>query len=146
MVDRKKAVEAIQKAVATANFDKIAFKVEEIKAESVDVNKIYEELIAPAKDAEYKYEDGEVKIVDEKVKVIVDKQKLKQAFESDAEGVTITVETEVPEVTAVQLKEMREKHGILYVLENVCKLDANGTLAKLILSKVEEIKKWGWIQ
>lgn len=47
---------------------------------------------------------------------------------------------------AVQLKEMREKHGILYVLENVCKLDANGTLAKLILSKVEEIKKWGWIQ
>lgn len=47
---------------------------------------------------------------------------------------------------AVQLKEMREKHGVLYVLENVCKLDVNGTLAKLILSKVEEIKKWGWIQ
>ena len=46
---------------------------------------------------------------------------------------------------AVQLKEMREQHGIPYVLENVCKLDSNGTLAKLILDKVEEIKKWGWI-
>ena len=47
---------------------------------------------------------------------------------------------------AVQLKKMREQHGIPYVLENVCKLDIGGTLAKLVLSKVEEIKKWGWIQ
>ncbi len=106
MVDRKKAMAEIQKAVATANFDKISFKVEEIKAEAVDINKLYEELIAPAKDAEYKYEDGEVKIVDEKVKVIVDKQKIKQAFESDTEGMTLTVETEAPKVTAAQLKEM----------------------------------------
>ena len=96
----------IQKAVATAKFDKISFKLEEIKAEAFDINKLYEELIAPAKDAEYKYEDGEVKIVDEKVKVIVDKQKIKQAFESDTEGMTLTVETEVPKVTAAQLKEM----------------------------------------
>lgn len=106
MVDRKKAAEAIRKAVATAEFDKISFAVEEIKAETVDINKIYEDLIAPAKDAEYKYENGEVKIVDEKVKVIVDKQKIKQALESDAEGMTLTVETEVPKVTAAQLKKM----------------------------------------
>ncbi len=105
-VDRKKAIAGIQKAVATAKFDKILLAVEEIKAEKVDVNKIYEELVAPAKDAEYKYENGEVKIVDEKVKVIVDKQKIQQAFEGDTEGMTLTVETETPKMTAAQLKEM----------------------------------------
>ncbi len=47
---------------------------------------------------------------------------------------------------AVQLKKMREENGIPYILENVCKIDKDGTLAKLILEKVACIKEWGWIQ
>ncbi len=105
-VDRQKALAAVKKAVVSGGAAKVSLAVEEIKAEKVDADKLYDELIAPAKDAEYKYENGEIKIVDEKVRVIVDKQKVKQALESDSEGVTLTVETEAPEVTAAQLKEM----------------------------------------
>lgn len=47
---------------------------------------------------------------------------------------------------AVALKKMREEQGIPYILENVCKLDLNGTLAKLILEKVELIRQRGWIK
>lgn len=46
---------------------------------------------------------------------------------------------------AVQLKAMRQEKGIPYILENVCKLEPNGTLAQLILEKVKLIKQWGWV-
>ncbi len=47
---------------------------------------------------------------------------------------------------AVCLKKMREEKGVPYILENVCKIDKDGTLAKLILEKVACIKGWGWIE
>ena len=47
---------------------------------------------------------------------------------------------------AVQLQQLRQEKGIEYIIENVCKLDPNGDLAKLILEKVALIKQWGWIQ
>ena len=46
---------------------------------------------------------------------------------------------------AVELKRLRQTKGAAYILEHVCKLDANGTLAKLILRKIELIRQWGWI-
>ncbi|MBE7031558.1 MAG: hypothetical protein E7401_01180 [Ruminococcaceae bacterium] len=105
-VDRQKALATVKKSVASGGAAKVSLVVEEIKAEKVDADKLYDELTAPAKNAEYKYEDGEVKVVDETVRVIVDKQKIKQALDSDTEGVTLTVETEAPEVTAAQLRGM----------------------------------------
>lgn len=47
---------------------------------------------------------------------------------------------------AVQLKTLREEKGIPYIIENVCKLEIDSDLAKLILEKVNLIKQWGWIQ
>lgn len=47
---------------------------------------------------------------------------------------------------AVQLKTLREEKGIPYIIENVCKLDPDSNLAKLILEKVELIKSWGWVK
>ncbi len=47
---------------------------------------------------------------------------------------------------AVALQEMRAEKGIGYILENVCKLDKDGVLAKLILEKVQLIKQWGWVK
>lgn len=47
---------------------------------------------------------------------------------------------------ANQLQKLREEEGVDAVIEKVCKLDINGSLAKLILEKVDLIKKWGWIK
>ena len=47
--------------------------------------------------------------------------------------------------SAVELKRMREEEGPLTVIEKVCKLDPNGTLAKLIMEKIELLKNRGWI-
>ncbi len=46
---------------------------------------------------------------------------------------------------AEQLCKMREEKGIDYILENVCKLDANGTIAMLVKEKIEMLKKEGYI-
>ena len=47
---------------------------------------------------------------------------------------------------ANQLKKLREEEGVAAVIEKVCKLDINTSLAKLILKKVDLIKEWGWIK
>ena len=47
---------------------------------------------------------------------------------------------------ATQLKTLREEKGIPYIIENVCKLDPDGDLSKLILEKVDLIKSWGWVK
>lgn len=47
---------------------------------------------------------------------------------------------------AVELKKLREEHGVSAVIENVCKLDVNSDLAKLIFEKVDLIREWGWIK
>ncbi len=104
-IDRKKAIAEVKAAAADGITAKLIFEVEKIQAEKVDADKFYEELSAPARNAEYKFEDGEVCVVDEKVQVIVDKQKIEQALASETEGYTLTVETKLPEVTAAELRE-----------------------------------------
>jgi mannitol-1-phosphate 5-dehydrogenase len=54
--------------------------------------------------------------------------------------------TEPTDEFAVELERLRKEAGIPYIIENVCKLDLNSTLAQLILEKVELIRSWGWIQ
>lgn len=46
---------------------------------------------------------------------------------------------------AVQLKEMRVNKGIDYVIENVCKIEPNGTIGMLIKEKIEQLKSEGYI-
>lgn len=105
-IDREKALEAVKKAAADPKIVKVAFKIEKIEEEPIDVDEFYKELTAPPKNAEYKFEDGEVKVIDEKVKVTVDKGKLKEALASKDDEFVLAVKTEKPEVTAKQLKDM----------------------------------------
>ena len=53
------------------------------------------------------------------------------------------MESQIKEL--LELKRMREEEGPLAVIEKVCKLDPNGTLAKLIMEKIELLKNRGWI-
>jgi mannitol-1-phosphate 5-dehydrogenase len=46
---------------------------------------------------------------------------------------------------AVKLREMRETEGVDAVLEQVCKLDPNGSLATLVKEKIEMLKERGYI-
>ena len=47
---------------------------------------------------------------------------------------------------AIELKRMREENGIDYILENVCKIDANGTIGTIVKEKIELLKKEGYIK
>lgn len=53
---------------------------------------------------------------------------------------------ETSDPSAIELQEIRKKYGIDGVLEQVCKIDPNGELGKLVKEKVELIKKWGWVK
>lgn len=46
---------------------------------------------------------------------------------------------------ARELTRIRKEEGIDAVLENVCGLDADGTLGMLVKSKISLMKEWGWI-
>ena len=46
---------------------------------------------------------------------------------------------------ANQLGEMRREKGVDYILENVCKVDPNGTIGTLVKEKIEMFKKEGYI-
>lgn len=46
---------------------------------------------------------------------------------------------------ANQLGEMRREHGVDYILENVCKIDPNGTIGTLVKEKIELLKSEGYI-
>ena len=46
---------------------------------------------------------------------------------------------------AEELKRLRTEKGIDYVLENVCKLDANGSLGILIKEKIQMLRQKGYI-
>ena len=48
--------------------------------------------------------------------------------------------------SALKLRNMREKEGIDYVLENVCRLDKNSELALLIKEKAAYLKEKGYIK
>ena len=45
----------------------------------------------------------------------------------------------------MKLKDIRENQGIDAVIRDVCKLDVDGTLGKLIKEKIELLKAKGWI-
>jgi len=46
---------------------------------------------------------------------------------------------------ANQLGEMRRTHGVDYILENVCKIDPNGTIATIVKEKIKLLKSEGYI-
>ena len=48
--------------------------------------------------------------------------------------------------SAEELKRLREEKGVDYILENVCKLEPDGELAKLVKSKIALLKSEGWIR
>lgn len=47
---------------------------------------------------------------------------------------------------AVLLKQMREEHGIDYILQNVSKIDPNGSVALVIKEALETLKHKGWVK
>ena len=47
---------------------------------------------------------------------------------------------------AIKLKEIRENQGVDAVIRDVCKLDPEGVLGKLIKEKIELLKVKGWIK
>ena len=47
---------------------------------------------------------------------------------------------------AHKLKDIRENQGIDAVISNVCKLDPDGVLGKLIKEKIALLKEKGWIK
>ena len=46
---------------------------------------------------------------------------------------------------ANKLGEMRREHGVDYILENVCKIDPNGTIGTIVKEKIELLKSEGYI-
>ena len=46
---------------------------------------------------------------------------------------------------ANQLVEMRKEKGVDYILENVCKIDPNGSIGTLVKEKIEMLKAEGYI-
>lgn len=47
---------------------------------------------------------------------------------------------------AIELKRIREQEGFDAIISNVCKLDLDGELAKLIKEKLDYIKQIGWVK
>ncbi len=106
MVDRQKAIEMLKRAAVTPTTERIRFQIEVFEEETVDVDKLYADITAPIKNAEYKFEDGEVKIIPEKSGAKVDKNLIKQAIDSGQQEYIIKAETQTPEITAEKLEEM----------------------------------------
>lgn len=53
---------------------------------------------------------------------------------------------EETDLSAQELKALRESGGVDAVLDKVCKIEPNGELGVLIKEKIEEVKKRGWIK
>ena len=106
MIDRQKAKRDIIKAAIDPRIKKIEFEIETLKAPQIDLDKFYEELTKPARDAEYRLDGDEVIIDAEKIGITVEKSQIKTALESNQEEYSIKVKTEMPKVTAKQLGEL----------------------------------------
>lgn len=48
--------------------------------------------------------------------------------------------------SAMKLKEMREQHGVEYILQHVCELKPDEELYTMILNGIDELKRKGWLQ
>ncbi len=106
MVDRSKAAESFVKAAMDPSVKEISLDVETIPAKKPDLEKFYQELTAPKKNAEYIFENGEVRIEPEKVGIKVDKSKIKEALASEQEQYELEVETDEPDVKAEELQKL----------------------------------------
>lgn len=106
MVDRKKAAEELLKAALDSSVNKIDFVIENIEEEKPDLEKLYAEITAPMKNAEYSLEDGEVLIIPEKLGITLEKSTLKEAIESNQPEIILEVKTEEPEWTKAKLEEL----------------------------------------
>ncbi len=106
MVDRKKAAAKLAKAAFDSSVNKIDFVIETIEEEKPDLEKLYAEITAPMKDAEYSLKDGEVLIIPEKLGITLEKAALKAALDSNQPEVILEVKTEEPEWTQAELEEL----------------------------------------
>lgn len=105
-VNRDKALKLFKDAACDAKTSEIEFVAEEAGPHKVDLEEFYAELTAPAKNAEYKLENGEVVIVEDKPKIEVDKAEIKKALESPQNTYSVNVKVTAPEVTAEELKSL----------------------------------------
>lgn len=106
VVNREKVMALLFDAARHTDISEISMVPEDTDPKKVDVDKFYEALSYPPRDAYYKYEDGQVTIVDEMPKIIVSKDVIMQAFESDDMEIRIPVEVEMPKKTADELRGM----------------------------------------
>ncbi len=106
LIDRKRAAEMVAEAATKSDANKLSFKIETVEEEKVDLERLYKDITAPMKSAEYQLEDGEVVVVPEKMGITVDKSLIKAALDSNQEEYTITVVTEKPEKTKEELEKL----------------------------------------
>ncbi len=106
MIDRKEVRESLRQAVLDSSIKELSFKIKEVPEEKADLDKLYEEIMAPMKNAEYSLKDGEVIIIPEKVGIKVDKESVKMALDANQPRYDLTVETEMPEVSSADLQEL----------------------------------------
>ncbi len=107
-VDRALAAEMFSEAARDSKINEINLEVKYIEANKPDLEKFYQELTAPMKDAKYVLKNGEIYIEPEHIGIKVEKSKIKEALDSGQQNFTLDVETFNPEVT----KEMLE--GLLF--------------------------------
>jgi vancomycin resistance protein YoaR len=105
MVNRKKTIDMLSTAALDPSVKNIVLKIETLEEEKVDIDKFYDEICAPMKNATYSLEDGDVVVIPEKIGVIVDKMLVESAIESREKECYIPIKTEMPQVTATQLRE-----------------------------------------
>ncbi len=106
VVDRDKALDSLFEAFLDPNIKKIDLLLETLKETPIDLDKFYEELTSPVKNASYRMEDGNVVIDEEKAEITVEKALIKEALESDKEVYTLAVKAKLPDITKKQLEEL----------------------------------------
>ncbi len=100
----EKALKTVGEAIADKETAEVVLTVEDAEPEEVDADAFYAMLTEPAKNAEYKLENGQVVIEEEKYSIIVDKNDIKKALKSKEQSYSLNVEAVAPEVTSEDLK------------------------------------------
>ena len=54
-------------------------------------------------------------------------------------------DTNPDDPSSTQLKQLREKEGIDYILKNICKIDPDEELAKIVKQRISWLEKLGWL-
>ncbi len=138
-VNRSKALAQIVEAAGNPKLSQLTFSIENAEPDSLDIDALYKELTAPAKDAYYEYKDGTVNVVDEKVMVVVGKEEIEKAFSSEEPTYSIKVETILPEITAEKLRALlfRDTLGS-YSSSFATSTEARATNVRLSASRINE--------